>query len=256
MNEKQINLAKLAAPFDLSDIEWRVSRAGMGAKGVFCMVLAYVTNRAIQKRLDEVCGPDNWRNEEPKIVDVNGKSAFACGLSIRINDEWLTKWDVAEPTNVEPAKGGWSGAMKRAGAQWGIGRYLYLLDETFAEVSEAAQRSREWHYAKLPEKNGGSVYYWKTPDLPGWAMPKEEEHEISQAELDSLKQVWRGKFAPDSKVPKDLREGFTRFVTSVCGEFPSADFTCWTRDAFDRCAIRIQETTDVAGPSADVPFEE
>ena len=65
-----------------------------------------------------------------------GPIAIEVGISIRINGEWITKYDVSDPTQIEPVKGGFSGAMKRAGAQWGIGRYLYQLQETFAEVSE------------------------------------------------------------------------------------------------------------------------
>lgn len=264
---RHIDLPKLAEPFEADDIEWRVSRAGIGPRGVYCMVLAYITARAIQKRLDDVCGPANWRLEAPRMLDINGKAAFACGLSIRVGiddsshdfptPEWVTKWDVSEPTNVEPAKGGWSGAMKRAGAQWGIGRYLYYLDETFAETAEQPlEGSRNWNYAKLPEKHGGGVYYWKTPGLPAWALPKEPEHEITLTDLNDLKRAWRDKFAPDTKRPKELREGFARFVLSVVGDFPSSDYTCWTRDALERCAKRIEETTDPDGVSSDVPFDE
>jgi len=253
------DLRTLSEPFALEDIEWRVSRSGTGKQGVFCMVLAYCTARAIQKRLDDVVGPEHWRLETPQILTVNGKSAFACGLSIRCSDwdEWVTKWDVAEPTNVEPAKGGWSGAMKRAGAQWGIGRYLYYLDETFAEVSESqpiGAHRQGWTYAKLSDKHGGGAYYWKAPGLPAWALPKDPEHEIAEAELTALKKDWRAKFAADVKSPKDLREGFSRFVGSVAGEFPNSDFTCWTRDALEKCAKRIVDTTDPNGVSSDVPF--
>lgn len=256
------DLKRLAEPFPLDDIEWRVSRSGTGKQGVFCMVLAYITARAIQKRLDDVCGCEGWRLEPPQILTINGKSAFACGLSICTppgNDhgsEWITKWDVAEPTNIEPAKGGWSGAMKRAGAQWGIGRYLYYLDETFAEVSESQPigAHRSWNYAKLSEKHGSGVYWWKAPGLPAWALPKDPEHEIAEAELTAIKNLWRVTFAADVKSPKDLREGFSRFVGSVAGEFPVSDFTCWTRDALDKCVKRIADTTDPNGPSSDVPF--
>ena len=45
------------------------------------------------------------------------------------------KWDAAENTQVEAVKGGRSGAMKRAAVQWGIGRYLYNLEEGFAQTS-------------------------------------------------------------------------------------------------------------------------
>jgi len=259
-----MNLNKLSEPFPVEDIEWRVSRSGMGQRGIFCFVLAYVTARAIQKRLDDVCGVDGWRNEAPRVIDVNGKTAFVGGISIRevfngaptVGAEWLTKWDVAEPTNIEPAKGGFSGAMKRAGAQWGIGRYLYHLDETFAEVSEERPAITAWNWAKLSKEQGGAQFYWKTPSLPGWAIPREPEHEVSQDELNTLKIDWREKFASDCKSPKELREGFARFVESNVGEFPFSDFTCWTRDALERCQVKIAETTEPGGISGDVPFGE
>jgi len=259
-----MDLSKLAEPFHPDDIEWRVSRSGNGAKGPFAMVFAYITARAIQYRLDEVCGPANWRTEEPKMIEVAGKSSFAVGISIRVGEpsthlkpEWVTKWDVSEPTrgdNIDAAKGGFSGAMKRAGCQWGIGRLLYYLPETFAEVQEEA-KGREWNYARLSEKHGGGSYYWKTPSLPGWALPKEPEHEISADELNDLKCVWRDKFGTDLTNSKDLREGFSRFIGSVVGDFPTSDLSCWTRDAWKKCADRIDDTTEPGGVSADVPFE-
>lgn len=249
-----MDLTKLAEPFPPDDIEWRVSRSGMGNKGIYCNVLAYITARAIQQRLDDVCGPANWRVEEPSILTINAKTAFSVGISIRVADEWVTKWDVAEPTNIEPAKGGFSGAMKRAGAQWGIGRYLYYLDEAFAEVSETSARG--YQYAKLSDKHGGGTYYWKPPMLPSWALPKEPEHEITEKELNDLKKSWKDKFAADMKSTAFLREGFVRFVASICGEFPVSDFKCWTRDALEKCVARIDETTDPNGISPDVPFGE
>lgn len=251
-----MDLTKLTEPFHPEDIEWRVARAGLGGRGIFCLVIPYITARAIQKRLDDVCGPDGWKNEEPRVIDVNGKCAFVGGISLWINEQWVTKWDVADPTNIEAAKGGFSGAMKRAGAQWGVGRYLYYLDETFADVEEKEPAgSRNWNYAKLPKDKGGREYWWKAPGLPAWAMPMEAEHEISEDELNGLKKAWRAKFAPDVKSPKDLRNGFAQFVTGVVGEFPIADAKCWTRQSLERCQQRILETTDPSGVSSDVPFE-
>jgi hypothetical protein len=257
-----IDLSKLKEPFPADDVEWRVSRADVGKSGIYCTVLAYLTARAIQQRLDDVCGPENWRVEEPRVLAVDGKSAFAVGISIRIEltgaiagHEWLTKWDVAEPTNIEAAKGGFSGGMKRAGAQWGIGRYLYHMPEVFAEVAEENPKTRGWNYARLPEKKGGTPFYWKEPLLPGWALPKEKEAEVSKEQLNKLKKAWKDKFAPDDRNPKSLVEGFARFVESVCGVFPIADHTTWTADALQRCYGRIKETTDPEGISPTVPFE-
>ena len=263
------DLAKLAEHFQEQDVEWRVQHAGRGGKGIFALCVAYITNRAIQERLDAVCGPSGWRNEEPRMIELNQmnnkgevrtRAAFVCGISIRVGPdvdgryEWVTKWDVSEPTAIEPAKGGFSGAMKRAGSQWGIGRYLYHLDAVFADTSEENQAgSRLWNRAN--KTNELPVFWWKTPNLPAWALPKEEEKPISPKEIDALKKAWRLKFAPEQKNAAELREGFTRFVAGVVGEsFPSADVTCWTLDALERCTKRINETKE-PGVSSDVPFE-
>lgn len=61
-------------------------------------------------------------NGETNIVTLNN-GGVECGISIKIDGEWITKWDAAENTQVEAVKGGRSGAMKRAAVQWGIGRY-------------------------------------------------------------------------------------------------------------------------------------
>ncbi|EAV6548469.1 recombinase, partial [Salmonella enterica] len=52
-----MNLDQLDEPFAAEDIEWRIQQSGKTRDGkVWAMVLAYVTNRAIMKRLDDVCG--------------------------------------------------------------------------------------------------------------------------------------------------------------------------------------------------------
>lgn len=158
-----MNLDELDAPFASEDIEWRIQRAGKNSDGIWAKVLAYVTNRAIMKRLDEVCGKAGWRNE---YRDIPNNGGVECGISIKVDGEWITKWDAAENTQVEAVKGGRSGAMKRAAVQWGIGRYLYNLEEGFAVVS--ATRETGFQYAKSKEVG---VFYWKAPALPSWALP-------------------------------------------------------------------------------------
>ena len=53
--------AELAQPFAPEDLEWRLQKA-LEDKGRGIAV-PYVTNRAIQARLDEVGGLDGWYNE-------------------------------------------------------------------------------------------------------------------------------------------------------------------------------------------------
>lgn len=159
-----MDLNKFDEPFSTEDIEWRIQQSGKTRDGkVWAMVLAYVTNRAIMKRLDDVCGKAGWRNE---YRDIPNNGGVECGISIRIDSEWVTKWDAAENTHVEAVKGGRSGAMKRAAVQWGIGRYLYNLEEGFAQTS--LDKKQGWHRAKLKD---GTGFYWLPPSLPGWAIP-------------------------------------------------------------------------------------
>ncbi|MFK3840097.1 Rad52/Rad22 family DNA repair protein [Serratia sp. NPDC087055] len=161
-----MDLAKLDEPFAIEDIEWRVQQCGMASNGPWAMVLCYVTNRAIMKRLDEVCGKTGWRNE---FLPSPGGGVL-CGISIKYEGEWITKWDGAENTQVEAVKGGISGAMKRAAVQWGIGRYLYLLEERFAVCS--TERNNQWNKAAFKDKSNKYVnIWWQTPELPLWALP-------------------------------------------------------------------------------------
>lgn len=157
-----MDLSQLREPFPSADVEWRIGRAGKNDKGVWAMCLAYITNRAIMERLDDVCGPENWRNEY-KDAPAGG---VLCGISIRVGDEWVTKWDGADNTEMEAVKGGLSGSMKRAAVQWGIGRYLYHLPEGWATISSQGQ-----HFGRLPQKLGGDSFRWDPPGLPEWALP-------------------------------------------------------------------------------------
>ena len=137
----RVDLKRLSDYFGDDDIEWKpivVSRKTN--KG---LAAAYVTNRAIMDRLDEVCGPENWKNEF--MPGPNG--GVVCGLSIRVERgegsvgsggfaEWITKWDGAENTDIEAVKGGLSSSMRRAAVQWGIGRYLYKLPSQWVPVDD------------------------------------------------------------------------------------------------------------------------
>ena len=155
----EINFKALQDFFEADAIEWRIQQAGEKHGRVWAICVPYVTNRAIQVRLDEVAGPENWRNEFRPGPD----GGVMCGLSIRVGGEWVTKWDGAENTDVEGVKGGLSGAMKRAAVQWGIGRYLYALDETFAHVHDNGRfrgKTRE-----------GNSFRWDPPRLPHEVLP-------------------------------------------------------------------------------------
>ena len=149
MEEKEIQ-KKLLEPFAPNEIEWRIGATN--ANKTLGIALPYITNRAIQNRLDEIFGVFGWKNE----FIVNDKSKI-CGISIKVGDEWITKYDGADDTNIEGTKGGISNAMKRAAVQWGIGRYLYKLPTFWVEIEQAGKSSK---------------IKGKPPELPNWAMPR------------------------------------------------------------------------------------
>ncbi len=127
--------AELAKPFAPEDLEWRLQRADKD--GRWGIAVPYVTNRAIQNRLDEVVGPENWYNDFKPWHGDGKKGAQICGISIFFEERgFITKWDGAEDSDIEPVKGGLSDSMKRAAVQWGIGRILYNMGAVFVDVEK------------------------------------------------------------------------------------------------------------------------
>ncbi len=135
--------AELAMPFAPEDLEWRLQKVIEARE--LGIAVPYVTNRAIMGRLDDVVGAENWYNEFKPWHGAGGKEAQLCGISIRYGDGFVTKWDGAENSDIEPVKGGLSDSMKRAAVQWGIGRVLYNMDVVFVEVEK---RGKTWYMKK------------------------------------------------------------------------------------------------------------
>lgn len=161
------NLKDLSNPFPPEDVEWFIGVTNKDkTQG---MAIPFITNRAVQDRLDEVCGIEGWRNEykslgDRDIIGANGeltakKSSQLCGISVwsETRKEWITKWDGAEESDIEAIKGSLSSAMKRAAVQFGIGRYLYKLESPWVAIE---QRGRSY-VMKADQKI----------IMPPWAMP-------------------------------------------------------------------------------------
>ena len=205
-----MDLKKLSEPFPSKDIEWRVQSAGEKNNRPWARVLAYVTNRAIMDRLDDICGCDGWQNEKPVAGPQGG---VLSGIKIKCGDEWLTKWDGAENTEFEPVKGGLSGAMKRAAVQWGIGRYLYNLEAGYAEISTNGK-----HYQPEDKKNHKyQAFKWDPPALPVWALPVKTENtpESFPVKPDTkLIDEWYASFRGCETIT-DLQEAFPAAIKST-----------------------------------------
>ncbi len=150
---------ELMKPFKESELEHKVGATNKEkTKG---LLLTYITARAIQNRLDEVVGIENWRVSYKEIEE-----GYIATLEIRIGGEWIAKQDGADKTEFEAIKGGISSALKRAASAWGIGRYLYDLES-------------QW----LPIKPKGNGYeFVTTPSIKGNRQETEPKQDTQHPE--------------------------------------------------------------------------
>lgn len=174
MTDKDI-MEKLQAPFRKDEIEWRVgSRNQEKTKG---LALAYITNRAIQNRLDEIFGCFGWRNEFKEWK----QNSQLCGISVLHEGQWITKWDGAADSEMDATKGGLSDAMKRAAYQWGMGRYLYNLPSVWVALKNEKYLAEipEIPDEFLPENERGQKSKARTTE-PNSNNSENSNHEVSQ----------------------------------------------------------------------------
>jgi hypothetical protein len=139
----------LAAPFDPKEVKFKPQ----SVKGNRALALAYIDVRAIEDRLDDVLGVENWQDEYQLLPD----NSVMCKLRLRIGGRWITKADVGgpseQPDGGDRIKAAFSDALKRAAVKFGIGRYLYRLKADW------------WDYDTAKRQFVG------VPRLPAFALP-------------------------------------------------------------------------------------
>ena len=156
MNEQELT-KRLTAPFEAQDVEWRIQQTTQDkSRG---LAVAFITSRAIQRRLDETVGPFHWKTEfSPWHQFGNGSQLCALSIYDEERKERVAKTDGAENSDIEPVKGGLSDSFKRAAVQWGIGRYLYSMGAVWVDVeqkgkncyiTESGRRSLDARYAQM-----------------------------------------------------------------------------------------------------------
>ena len=185
-------LTQLADPFPHWDLEWRIVKTNPQSQwesnGIRAGVVAYITSRAVQDRLDGVVGPANWQTR----LDYRERRVMA-GIGIRESalvdggdpTAWIWKWDGSDVTKIEEFKGGVSGAIKRAGALWGIARYLYYL-ELAPAVRCARSRDQKEPQRFLHTIKGKRAFWWDPPTLDRWALPGGSGHPEDPSRISKL----------------------------------------------------------------------
>lgn len=210
-----VDLNRLRDPFPYADVEWRIGQAGEKNGKIWAKCLAYITGRAIMDRLDDVCGPGEW---QVRYTVEDGH--VGAGIGIRVGDEWVWKWDgtgtmpsTGGLSEADAGKGDFSNALKRAGVAWGIGRYLYRLEEGWAAVHEDGR-----NFARLPKDKGSKPFKWDPPGLPEWALPDVEKTEGVDKSTGEI----TGTSGTSDAAPLGVRYETTRNIALDC-EAISAD---------------------------------
>ena len=196
-----MDLKLLGKKFAEEDLEWRIQMNGKGKQGDYALVVPYITNRAIMQRLDEACGLGNWKNE---YIASPCNTGYLCGISIKIGNEWVTRWDGSEVTGggtIDKVKSTLSTSMKRTGVQWGIGRYLYQFETGFATVKPVDFRNNTdtangfmFHENKKKQEK----FQWRPPAVPAWALPFTEKDIVAHVDAiensennNELRMIWQ-----------------------------------------------------------------
>ena len=142
--------------------------------------LAYIDARQAQDLLDEVCWPENWKVEYKEI----SWNLFAW-VSIKVWDEWITKWDAWSESNIEKEKWHISDSFKRACVTWGIWRFLYNI-----------KPAKGWTVRKVEKKT-----FEDNPNKP-WIWDKEMD--LIQSKIAE----YRLKYTTDQDFIKWCRDKF------------------------------------------------
>ncbi|MCL6528310.1 MAG: DNA repair protein Rad52 [Thermaceae bacterium] len=120
----------LTAPLTSDEIEWKI----ISSKNGSTTLAPYIDARAVMTRLDRAFGPFGWQVRYAP-AQVGNEHGVIAGITVKHPEtgEWVEKQDGSGASDMEPFKGGISGALKRAATVWGIGRELYTYPRVIVE---------------------------------------------------------------------------------------------------------------------------
>jgi hypothetical protein len=122
-------IAILRRPLSAEEIEWKI----IASKNGQTTIAPFIDARAVMARLDEAFGPFGWQVRYTP-AQVGSEHGVIASIAVKSETgEWVEKQDGSGATDLEPFKGGISGALKRAAVAWGIGRELYTYPRVVIE---------------------------------------------------------------------------------------------------------------------------
>lgn len=174
--------------------KWRVQSYSKNKPSAQCV--AYIDARQVASILDEVVGAGNWQVDYKTVNDL----LFA-GIGIKIEGDWIWKWDTGSETQVEKDKGHVSDSFKRAGVQWGIGRFLYDMEIQYVKANEIKNKTN----FPYPIDNNGKRIWDLTKHINQLQTPVQKINKVYPKSQETAKtQVKKDELVVDSDEFKKL----------------------------------------------------
>lgn len=148
-----------------NEIECRIAEVSKNGSGL--SLLLYKTARTDAALLDEVY-PGRWQNDF-KVID--GK--MYGGIGVKLENEWVWRWDCGTESNVEAEKGQASDCFKRAGFKWGIGVELYTAPRIWILADKCTIKGVGGTYRCYDKFSVEKVSYSDQGEMVGLAIRNE-----------------------------------------------------------------------------------
>lgn len=134
-------LKQLQAAFPLEVVGFKPQTVN-GAK-TSALIATFIDARAVVNRLDEVF-PLAWEDTYVPVENDAKLLTLECSITVHLADgRAITRRDVGESGNTGGQASRWksatSDAFKRAAVKFGVGAYLYGLENTWVEVKEVGR---------------------------------------------------------------------------------------------------------------------
>lgn len=238
---------KLRAPLSSKLISWRAGRKA--SNDTMGQALPFITPRVIQNKLDDIMGPENWRNSFLANTLGAGMASVIAIIELRLNGEWIAKSDAAQVDTFKEdgqnnskeiaIKGAYSDAFKRAAVMWGLGRYLYEFEAPWVAL-DANKRLSE------------------TPILPAHMLPDDEraDAEVARAAKAEVAEVADKPAAtPTEKAVDKQAEKPAAKAAEKPAEKPAADQAETPVQASAETSVEAQAVKPAEAKQAPAPAE-
>lgn len=210
---------RLAAPFAQDDLEklpkplkarddnkgrceagsyYSADGHGCGGWHARSVHLDYVGHAGITQRLNDVLGPQGWdfapMAYTPEGLPVMGREQFWGALTIRVEGQEVTKYDVA--ANYNGPQEAWGDALRRCAMRFGVGTYLWSKSEAALALKMATDQPPEApaQQAQAPAAAPQQQVLPSTP--PHVVALKDRLMPLTVEQTDTIKAWWAEKSLP------------------------------------------------------------